>query len=159
MARSSSHEGSKDRTSRATRGPERPASSSTTRAATARPVKRGRILVIDDEPIVGAAVRRTLCKEHDVTVVASAGEALDLIASGQSFDLLLSDVMMPNMTGMDLFAELSRREPEASRRMVFFTGGAFTERAIQFLEAVPNEHLEKPFDPEHLRSFVRDRLR
>ena len=159
MPRSSSHEGSKTRTSRAVRGSERPASCSTTRTAAARQVKRGRILVIDDEPIIGAAVRRTLCKEHDVTVVASAREALDLIASGQSFDLLLSDVMMPNMTGMELFAELARREPEASRRMVFFTGGAFTERAIRFLETVPNDQVEKPFEPEFLRSFVRDRIR
>jgi hypothetical protein len=43
--------------------------------------------------------------------------------------------------------------------MVFFTGGAFTERAIEFLETVPNARLEKPFDPDQLRSFIRDRLR
>ncbi|HME90910.1 MAG TPA: response regulator [Myxococcaceae bacterium] len=159
MARNSSHESPKQRSALAAAGSERTAPASTARAPAPREVRRGRILVIDDEPIVGAAVRRTLCKEHDVTVVGSGREALDLIASGQRFDLLLSDVMMPNMSGMELFAELAQREPEASRRMVFFTGGAFTERTIRFLEAVPNERLEKPFDPEYLRAFVRDHLR
>jgi CheY-like chemotaxis protein len=155
MARSSSYD-TKETTLQSSR---RARSASASRAAAPAKAKRGRILVIDDEPIIGAAVRRTLRKEHDVTVVTDGREALELIAGGEGFDLLLCDVMMPNMNGMELFSTLAATAPETSRKMVFFTGGAFTERAIEFLETVPNARLEKPFDPDQLRSFIRDRLR
>ncbi len=121
--------------------------------------RRGRILVIDDEPIIGSAIRRTLGKEHDVSVVTSGQEAISLIRSGEVFDLLLSDVMMPEISGIELYQELCRTAPDCSRRMVFLTGGAFTEGAKEFLESVPNPRLEKPFDPDRLRALVREQLR
>jgi hypothetical protein len=49
------------------------------------------------------------------------------------------------MTGMDLYEELSRIAPDQAQRMVFFTGGAFTDRAREFLKGVPNPCIEKPF--------------
>jgi CheY-like chemotaxis protein len=63
--------------------------------------------------------------------------------------------MMPTMTGMELHDELARREPALAARMSFLTGGAFTPRARAFLAEVPNPRLEKPFDPQGLRNFVR----
>lgn len=71
------------------------------------------------------------------------------------FDLILCDLMMPAMTGMEVHDELVRLEPELAARMSFLTGGAFTPRARAFLAVVPNPRLEKPFDPQGLRSFVR----
>jgi CheY-like chemotaxis protein len=122
------------------------------------PTRRARILVIDDDPHVGNAVRETLAREHDVVALTSASEALRRLEGGESFDLILCDLMMPVMTGVDLHEILRRARPELAARMVFLTGGAFTARARTFLAEVPNPRLEKPFDPKSLRSFVRQLL-
>ncbi|HMI93714.1 MAG TPA: response regulator, partial [Polyangiales bacterium] len=70
------------------------------------------------------------------------------------FDVILCDLMMPHMTGMELHAKLLRSHPEQAKRMVFMTAGAFTPRARAFLESVPNPRLEKPFDPQSLRALI-----
>ncbi|MBA3672703.1 MAG: response regulator, partial [Gemmatimonadaceae bacterium] len=79
--------------------------------------------------------------------------------AGEKFDLILCDLMMPDMTGMQLHAELSRVAPDQADRMIFLTGGAFTNEARQFLSEIPKEHLEKPFEPANLRAIVQRYLR
>ena len=123
--------------------------------AMAGPGRRGRILVVDDEELVLRSVKRLLTKEHDVVALAKAKQALALCAGGETFDLILCDLMMPDMTGMDLHRELSRVAPEQAKRMVFLTGGAFTANAWTFLSDPAREHLEKPFSPTTLRAVVR----
>ncbi len=122
-------------------------------SATARSV-----LVVDDEVILGRSVKRMLARDYEVAVATSAREALDLFAAGKRFDVILCDVMMPVMTGMDLFDELRRSIPDQAGRMVFVTGGAFTERARKFLDEVPNPRLEKPFDNAALRALVGEQI-
>ncbi len=117
--------------------------------------RRGRILVVDDEEIVLRSVQRLLSREHDVVAVAKAKAALALCTGGETFDVILCDLMMPDMTGMDLHRELSRIAPEQAGRMIFMTGGAFTEKAWTFLSDPEREHVEKPFDPKTLRAIVR----
>ncbi len=119
------------------------------------PGRRGRILVVDDEELVLRSVKRLLSKEHDIVAIAKAKAALALCAGGESFDLILCDLMMPDMTGMDLHSELSRVAPEQASRMVFLTGGAFTVKASSFLADQAQEHLDKPFSPTTLRAVVR----
>ncbi|UQA56560.1 PAS domain-containing hybrid sensor histidine kinase/response regulator [Polyangium aurulentum] len=114
---------------------------------------RERILVVDDEPSIGAAVRRML-PEHDVHAVTSAKEALERLSSGERYAAVLCDLIMPGMTGMDLFLELASKAPEVSRRMGFLTGGAFTPAAKSFLDGLPGRFLDKPFDAPSLRKFV-----
>jgi two-component system cell cycle sensor histidine kinase/response regulator CckA len=121
--------------------------------------RRGRVLVVDDEQAVVSIVKRILSKDHDVVAVVTAKEALALCADGERFDLILSDLMMPEMTGMDLHRELSRIDPELAERMVFLTGGAFTPKARRFLSETAQEHLEKPFDSAHLRASVQRYLK
>ena len=77
---------------------------------------------------------------------------------GEGFDLILCDLMMPDMTGMDLYAAIRAAAPEQASRMIFVTGGAFTPRAIEFLDTVTNLRLDKPFDLRNLRALVRDLL-
>jgi PAS domain S-box-containing protein len=119
------------------------------------PVRRSRILVVDDEALVVRAVARILSPQHDVVARTSARVALEEIASGSNgFDLVLCDLMMPDMTGMELHARLDDVAPELARRVVFLTGGAFTSDARAFLERVPNARIEKPFEPRALRDAV-----
>ena len=125
------------------------------RLAEFKPSQGGRatILVVDDEPAVGLAFRRVLAN-HQVTVVTKGSEVLELLASGRRFDVIFSDLMMPEMTGMDLFDEMRRVYPKDAGRMVFVSGGAFTPNASDFLDRVSNERLEKPFQPDELRALV-----
>ena len=67
--------------------------------------------------------------------------------------------MMPQMTGMELHEAILRIDPAQARRMVFLTGGAFTQSARDFIEAVPNRRIEKPFDLKALRNLVNDLIR
>jgi CheY-like chemotaxis protein len=121
--------------------------------------RRGRILVIDDEPMVAKTVQRALSAEHEVVAISSASEALERIRAGERFDVILCDLMMPQMTGMDLHGALLRVEREQAKRMIFLSGGAFTPRARAFLDTTSNQRIEKPFDVRHLRALINDRIR
>jgi len=87
-------------------------------------------------------------------VSGAAGAALGRIEAGERYDVILCDLMMPQMTGMELHEALRLRDPALAARVVFITGGAFTERASAFLRDVPNACIEKPFDPDRLREVV-----
>jgi CheY-like chemotaxis protein len=120
------------------------------------PPRRARILVVDDDPLVARAIRRMLSREHEVTVETSSRQALQRIEAGGRFDLVLCDVMMPQMGGPALHAELGRIAPEQAARVVFITGGAFTAAASEYLQRSGSRTLEKPFTPEELRGLLRD---
>jgi CheY-like chemotaxis protein len=140
-------------------GPKDEAPSAATGApgdAPATGASRSRVLIVDDDPLVGTSLRRVLSRDHDVIVDVSAKDALSRLRDGERFDVVLCDLMMPDMTGMDLHAELARIAPQMAGRMVFLTGGAYTAHAREFLAAVPNPRLQKPFDAQLLRAVVRD---
>ena len=119
-----------------------------------RALTRRRVLVVDDERLVGEAIARALSEDNDVEVVTEARQALANVAKGDPYDVILCDLMMPVMTGMDLYAEVVRVAPKLVGRLVFMTGGAFTPRARAFLESVNNPCLEKPIDTAKLRSII-----
>jgi CheY-like chemotaxis protein len=91
--------------------------------------------------------------------VTSAREALQLLADGARYDVILSDLMMPEMSGMQLFDELARAHPEMIERVVFMTGGAFTSSAHTFLDRVTNPCLEKPFTAAAVRDAIQRLVR
>jgi signal transduction histidine kinase len=122
------------------------------------PPPRGRILVVDDEPIVCFTLERLLSNEGDVVALTSARQALASIQKGDRFDVILCDLMMPEMDAPVLYDELCRVAPAQAERMLFVTGGAFTPRAREFLERVPNTRIEKPFDVDALIELVRSRV-
>ncbi len=116
---------------------------------------RRRILVIDDEPWVCASLARLLAGEGDVVTLTSARTALDYAISGERFDVILCDLMMPGMDAPALYDELCRVAPALTKRMIFMSGGAFTARARNFLERVSNQRVDKPFEVAALRTLVR----
>jgi PAS domain S-box-containing protein len=119
---------------------------------------RGRILIIDDEPMILNVTRRALGGQHDVTTATGGKEGLNRIQSGERFDVIVCDLMMPDLTGMDLEAALERIAPDQAGRMVFLTDGAFTSPARAFLDRMSGSMLEKPFDPRALLALVNERL-
>jgi signal transduction histidine kinase len=122
--------------------------------AVKEPARRMRVLVIDDEVAIGLALKRCLDRHHDVTVLTRGRDALGRIASGERFDVILSDLMMPEVTGVEIHEELSRIAPDQAERMIFLTGGAFTDRARDFLDRVPNPRLEKPFEVANILALI-----
>ncbi len=122
------------------------------------PDARARILVIDDEPTLAKVLVRQLGKRHDVRAVTSGREALTLLQSGDQFDVILSDLLMPDVTGMDLHDEVAKLYPGLEHRIVFMTGGAFTPRAREFVAQAPNHFLEKPIDFPALTAALREVL-
>jgi CheY-like chemotaxis protein len=120
--------------------------------------RRGRVLVIDDEPMMVKVIQRMLVQDHEVSGTTVAQEALDWISAGERFGVILCDLMMPHITGMDFYTELRRIDAEQAKRVIFLTGGAFTARMREFLDEVENLRLEKPFEPGSLRAVVNARI-
>jgi CheY-like chemotaxis protein len=120
--------------------------------------RRGRVLAIDDEPLMVKVISRMLSLDHEVLGSPDAQQAIDWIRDGQRFDVILCDMMMPHVSGMDFHAELLRIAPEQAERVIFLTGGAYTPHTQAFLETVDNPRLEKPFDPAALRALVSARM-
>jgi len=119
---------------------------------------RARVLVVDDDPGVGRALRLMLEEEHEVTSVTSGREALRLLLREQ-YDVVFCDVMMPELTGMDLYQALRLNRPGDEQRLVFMTGGVFTAHAERFLAQIRNARIEKPFDMKSLRRLVERAVR
>ncbi len=119
---------------------------------------RGRLLLIDDEPLLLAALSRTLAPEHEVEGLSGARPALERLRAGERYSLILCDVMMPEMTGLELYVTLVREVPEQAERMVFLTGGAFSEASRASLEASRRPCVDKPFEPEALRGRIHELL-
>lgn len=103
------------------------------------------ILIIDDEVNLGLALALLLQPHHRVHVETRATVALERILGGEKFDVIFCDLAMPEMSGMDLFETLEKRDPAHARRTVFMTGGALTERAARFLHEHASSCLMKPF--------------
>ncbi|HEU4383200.1 MAG TPA: PAS domain S-box protein [Anaeromyxobacteraceae bacterium] len=129
------------------------------RAAAPEPGPRARVLVVDDEPLVGAVVQRLLSPQHEVLAATSAREAMALLDYGARFDLLLCDLVMPEVSGMELLAKLQASHPEQARQVVFMTAGAFTPGAQGFVERhKQHRFLAKPIDLEELESIIAETL-
>ena len=120
----------------------------------------GRILVVDDERMIGVALKRTLeGSGHEVELATSGKDALDLLEADDAFDVIFCDLMMPEVTGMVLHERLAARAPQLADRMIFMTGGAFTPAARRFLDEVENPRLDKPFDAPNVMALVRSFLK
>lgn len=111
-----------------------------------------RVLVVDDEPLIARAIKRALAPF--IVHIANDGEEALATLANHTFDAILCDLMMPRISGADLYAHIERNLPHLLNRIVFMTGGAFSEWSQQFLESVNCPVLEKPFQPLQLRECI-----
>lgn len=119
--------------------------------------RRARVLVIDDEAGIREVLRRVL-SEHDVVTAEDGLAALMLLAGGREFDLMLCDVVMPHMGGVEFWTNVVSAYPAMLHRIVFITGGALSARDRAFLDCAPVPVLEKPFSLHMLRKLVTERV-
>jgi PAS domain S-box-containing protein len=119
----------------------------------------GRLLLVDDEAALGRAITVMLAPDTQVVAVTRGAEALSRIERGERFDAMLCDLMMPDISGIELYERLLTVAPQLAERVVFMTGGAFTDHAHEFLLRLDRPHLSKPFTEEQLRALVTRAMR
>jgi len=98
-----------------------------------------------------------LRRQHDVTVLTDGREALALIAAGERYDIIFCDLMMPNASGIEIHDSMAAMSRDQASKIVFMTGGAFTDASRQFLAQPGRIHIAKPFSAETIRSMVAER--
>ena len=114
-----------------------------------------RVLVVDDEPQLLKIYRRVLGRGYDLSVALGGTAAIELLeASGPEFSAIVSDLIMPDIDGVDLYHRVATLRPGLEHRIVFVTGGAFNDRSRDFLASIENRRLEKPFGPDVLERMV-----
>jgi CheY-like chemotaxis protein len=114
------------------------------------------LLIVDDEPLVLRLLCEVLEPEWDVAPAASGEQAYRLVCS-MPFEVVLCDIMMSGMTGMQLASLVEARDPSLRRSMVFMTGGAITGEAEEFLARADVTALDKPMNFSALRLLLRER--
>ena len=116
---------------------------------------RGKVLVIDDEEELAETIADMLRRMGlDVAVAFGGTPAIQQLSAGANFDMILSDVRMPDVDGLALHAWISRERPELLPRLAFITGDTLSGTASDFLAKCGRPFLEKPFMPSALRELV-----
>lgn len=100
-------------------------------------------------------VERILSKEHDVVAFTDPRAAADALEKGEAFDVVFCDLMMPFLSGEQLFTRVCASRPELADRFVFITGDQTDAALRAFLARIPNERMEKPFVVQNLLGIAR----
>jgi PAS domain S-box-containing protein len=115
---------------------------------------RHRVMIVDDDPRIANAIKRILSRDHDLTLASCGADAIEHITAGERFDAIITDVMMPNMTGVEMFERLAELAPDQATRVIFLTGGVFTPQTQAQLDTAGNPQLQKPVSSQDLRACV-----
>jgi CheY-like chemotaxis protein len=120
-------------------------------------IRRGRVLVIDE----GSEARELAATllEHRIVAVSSGADALSVIAAGCPYDLLLCDVMLRDMSGIELLSRLWHDHPDQAQRLVFMVRAQVSPVLQYLLDGAPNLCIEVPFDMDGLRALIERRTR
>ncbi len=119
------------------------------------PARGLRVLIVDDEPDIASLIGEVLGGDHQVRVLTSGRQAVDeILAADPPWDLVLCDVMMPDLGGRQLWEEVARRRQDLVERLVFLTGGAFSAEAQAFVDEAGARVLCKPLHARDLRALV-----
>jgi two-component system, cell cycle sensor histidine kinase and response regulator CckA len=124
-----------------------------------RPTRRAKLLIVDDEPTNLKVFKRMIEKTHQVETALGGREAMGLLEkNGAEFDIIVTDLNMPDVSGMELHKYIFEKFPDLAKKMIFITGGAFTDASKDFLKQVDNPRLEKPFEAQELLKAIHDLL-
>jgi DNA-binding NtrC family response regulator len=113
-----------------------------------------RLLIVDDEPLMLRALARALRQQYEVKTLSSPAEALRELAVGGSCDIVLADVTMPEMDGIEFAERVVRARADLADRIILMTGGAFTPRASAAMERCRLPVMPKPLELTVLRDLL-----
>ncbi len=123
-----------------------------------RAIQRRRVLAIDDEALLLKAFQRMLACYHDIETKLGAKEALRCFGQDRDFDVVLCDLQMPDMSGVELYQAVKQQWPSLAERFIFITGGAFSTEARRFLEDPAIACINKPFQLRELLELIEARI-
>jgi PAS domain S-box-containing protein len=118
---------------------------------------KGRVIVVDDEEAIIKSMRRVL-RKHEVIVTNGGKSAMDILLRDQEFDVVVCDLMMPDLSGMDLYKRVSRFSPALASRFIFLTGGAVGDKFKDFLSSIQNPTYEKPLDIKTIQQIINEAI-
>jgi PAS domain S-box-containing protein len=128
------------------------------RAVPVEDVSQHRLLIVDDEPGIVDVLSSALSERGYQTETAPNGaEALKRIAS-KEFDLIISDLCMPEMSGEKLFAAISEKHPHMREHIIFVTGDTVSPASRSFLDSTGARWLSKPFSIGEVERLVADHM-
>ena len=117
-----------------------------------------KVLIVDDEPAIRNILARILSnKGHEAQTVSSGKAALAVLQQG-NYDLVVADLKMSGVSGMDLFEILKKKSPEIANKTVFITGDTMTQETSEFLASAGRPYLAKPFTPIEFLETVNNAL-
>ncbi|MDB4991642.1 MAG: hybrid sensor histidine kinase/response regulator [Myxococcaceae bacterium] len=119
--------------------------------------RRPTVLVVDDESMICELVNDILEEDYDVVSFTDPRAALATLLSG-SFDVVVCDLLMPELTGMDLYEQLASQRSDLINRVIFLSGGGFTDGAREFLARVRRPQVKKPFHQSELLDAIEEQL-
>ena len=124
---------------------------------TAGEVKRvsaARILVVDDDPIVQQFLNEILTEEgHEVEIIDNGNDALERLES-ENYDLILLDIKLPGISGIDLYNQLQKKAKSLARRVLFITGDTMSKSTKAFFSKTRVPYITKPFNTEQLEKDI-----
>ncbi len=121
-------------------------------------IRRRRVLAIDDEALLLKAFQRMLVAHHDIETKLGGREALRFFGQDRQFDVILCDLQMPDMSGVELYQAVKQQWPGLAERFIFITGGAFSAEARRFLEDGEIACINKPFQLRELLELIEARV-
>jgi len=117
-------------------------------------VAKSKILVVDDEPVIRQFISQVLGEQgHTVETVDNAASALKMVKS-KRYRLILLDIKMPGMSGVELYKQFQKIAPSLTKRVVFITGDVMGKRTISFLNKTRTPYMMKPFDAKELKTEI-----
>jgi CheY-like chemotaxis protein len=126
-------------------------------AAESKRISGARILVVDDDTIVQKFLTEILTEEgHEVEIIENGDEALERLGI-EDYDVILLDVKLPGISGIEIYKHLQKRAKSLARRVVFITGDVMGKETMSFLSRTRALYITKPFDAEKLIKDV-DRI-
>ena len=117
-----------------------------------------KILVVEDEPAVAAFCLRVLAMEgYEVETAINSKIALSMVNNKQ-YDLLLVDIRMPVMNGIELYRWLEKENKQMTKKVVFTTGSLLTGDTTRFITETGRPLLPKPFTPDELTAIIKENI-
>lgn len=118
-----------------------------------------RILIVEDEPVIGEVCRRILAGEAFEVDIAVNGSVAQGMLGEKDYDLILTDIRMPEVGGKQLYQWISDKYPGLAKRVIFITGDVMGGDTHSFLELSGRPYLLKPFTPKELKAIINVTLR
>jgi CheY-like chemotaxis protein len=119
---------------------------------------KGKVLIVDDEPAIRNILARILSNKGHQAQTVSSGKAALAMLHEKGYDLLVADLKMSGVSGIDLYETLKKKRPDMADRTVFITGDTMTEETNEFLASSGRPYLAKPFTPMEFLEIIEHAL-